>query len=640
MAELASSLQIGSMTLKNRTFMAPISLGHESKDGSPSEVQQAYWLERAKGGVGCLILDATTVDPATPYLGNTLCFRDEEVIAKHKAFTDKVHEYGAKVIPQITHPGPESISSFFGVPPMAPSEYRNSMYQQARALAKEELPAIVNMYAEASLHAKEAGYDGIELHSAHGYMLLGAFLSPLRNKRDDEYGGSLMNRARLLIEVIDAIKAKCGKEFPIVLRISGDEKLPGGNTVEDIKTLVPILIEHGIDAFEISGGAQYEMPNKIMPSHGEPQAVNLEQAMAIKEVSSVPVITVGKINTPELARTLIEEDKVDGLVIGRALLADSEFVSKTIEHRDEDISPCVSCLVGCVGQQSKRLPGSCAINPFVGREAIWQITPAENPKKVAIIGGGIGGMAAAKVLAQRGHKVDIYEKSNKLGGQINLACIPPHKEDLAKWIIYLETQLKKLNVTVHLGEEMDAAKVNALDCDEIIVATGSNPMALSEGENVCTAHAFLNGDVKIPSGKVLVVGGGMVGMETAETLFARKEGDLSVVIIEMASAIGAGLAPANLVPAMGRLKQLDVTMMCETKLVKFDGSNADVEVKEESQTLEGFTHVIYAVGSKENAGLYEAIKDCGKTIHIIGDAHKVGQALDAVAEGTEVALQI
>ena len=403
---------------------------------------------------------------------------------------------------------------------------------------------------------------------------------------------------------------------------------------------MPILIEHGIDAFEISGGAQYEMPNKIMPSHGEIQAVNLEQAVAIKAVSTVPVLLVGKINAPELARTLIEEDKVDGLVIGRALLADPEFVTKTIEHRDDEICPCVGCLVGCVGQQSKRLPGSCAINPFVGREGTWKLTPAEQKKKVAVIGGGIGGMAAAKVLAQRGHIVDIYEKSDRFGGQINIASIPPYKEDLTKWIQYLENQLKKWDVNVHLNEEMDAAKVKALDCDEIIVATGSTPIAFSTGHNVCTAHEFLKGEMKVPSGKVLVVGGGMVGMETTETLFERKEGDLSVVMIEMASSVGAGLAPANLVPAMTRLKQLDVIMMCDTKLVRLDGSNAEVEVKEETQTLESFTHVIYAVGSKVNDALYEAVKDCGKPVHIIGDAHKVGQALDAVAEGTEVALQI
>ena len=293
MAKLFSEFTIGSMTMKNRTFMAPMSLGYGNPGGVPGEEQQAYWLARAKGGVGCIITDATSVDPNTPYLGNTLCFRDEESIAGYKAFTDKIHAYGAKIIPQITHPGPESISSFFGVTPVSSSGYKNSMRQDTRALEIEELPPIIEQYANASFQAKQAGFDGIELHCAHGYMLLGSFLSPLRNTRTDEYGGSLMNRARLLLEVVDAIKAKCGKEFPIILRMSGSEKVPGGNTVEDMMELVPVLIEHGIDAFEISGGSQYEVPHKIMPSHGEEAGANVEEAVRIKSVSTVPVILVG-----------------------------------------------------------------------------------------------------------------------------------------------------------------------------------------------------------------------------------------------------------------------------------------------------------------------------------------------------------
>lgn len=253
-SKLFQPLQISTMKLRNATFMAPMSLGYESSDGCVNERMQEYWLERARGGVGCIILDALSVDPSVPYLGNTLCFRNEEAIASYKAFTDKIHEAGACIIPQITHPGPESISAFMGIPPLASSVYVNSMGQKTREVKLEELPHIIEQYANASLQAKQAGFDGIELHCAHAYMLLGSFLSPMRNKRCDAYGGSLDNRARLLFEVIDAIKAACGKDFPIILRMSGDEKDAQGNTVEDMCYLVPKLIEHGIDAFEISGG--------------------------------------------------------------------------------------------------------------------------------------------------------------------------------------------------------------------------------------------------------------------------------------------------------------------------------------------------------------------------------------------------
>lgn len=640
MAKLFSELKIGSMTLKNRTFMAPVTLGYDGPDGVPTECETAYWSERAKNEVGCIICDVTSVDPNVPYLGNTLCFKNEESIAKHKEFTDKIHSYGAKVIPQISHPGPESISCFFGVTPVAPSDYLNTMYQPVRALKKEELPDIIAKYAQASYNAKLAGYDGIELHAAHGYMLLGAFLSPLRNKREDEYGGSLMNRARLLFEVIDAIKAKCGKDFPIILRISGSEKIEGGNKVEDLKTLVPHLIAHGIDAFEISGGSQYELPNKIMPSHGENPATNLAEAKEIKKISSVPVLLVGKINRPQLALDVVESGDVDGIVIGRALLADPTFVLKTKEGRFSEIAPCVGCLVGCVGEQSKRLPGSCVMNPFVGKESVLKVTLADTKKKVLVVGGGIGGMAAARMLAIRGHDVTLFEKSDKLGGQINLAKIPPHKEEMGDWITYMHEECIRLKVKVELHHNVDKEEIIKSDYDTIIMATGSYPQVLSKEGNTCSAHAYLNHEMQISSGKVLIVGGGMVGLETAETLYARTNDAISVVLIEMAQRVGENVGAGNLVPMMQRLKSKGLNIMCETKLIDIKDSNVIVEVKGENQILENFTHVIYAIGSKPNNELYEEVKDCGKDIRIIGDANQVGQALEAVRQATLVALEI
>lgn len=640
MPKLFSELKIGSMTIKNRTFMAPMSLGYGNPDGVPGEEQQAYWLARAKGGTGCIITDATSVDPNTPYLGNTLCFRDENSIARYREFTDKIHDCGAKIIPQITHPGPESISSFFGVTPVSSSGYKNSMWQDTRALNIEEFPAIIEQYAHASSQAKQAGFDGIELHCAHGYMLLGSFLSPLKNTRSDEYGGSLMNRARLLIEVIDAIKAKCGTEFPIILRMSGSEKIPGGNTVEDMMELVPVLIEHGIDAFEISGGSQYEMPNKIIPSHGEKAGTNVEEAVRIKSVSTVPVIVVGKINTPELAETLIEEEKVDAVVLGRALLADPEFVNKIQEgHRDE-IAPCAGCLVGCVGEQNKRKPASCVINPFAGKESRLSVEPAENPKKVLVVGGGIGGMAAARMAALRGEDVTLYEKEEKLGGQILLASIPPYKESLMKWIRYLEKELQRLGVKIEQNHPVNADEIRNSGYDAVLLANGSLPVMPEEGENICTAHQLLGGEKEIHEGNVLIVGGGMVGLETAEYLDSVKKGSLSLTVIEMKNTMGEGMGPANLVPAMARLKGIGVNLMTETRLVSVSGDTVRLVTAGAEKELSGFTHIVYAVGSRPDAGLYDAVKDCGKEIYLIGDAKETGQALQAVADGTAAAMAL
>lgn len=633
MTTLFDELQIGSMILKNRTFMAPMSLGYGDQTGIPTLQEQAYWLERAKGEVGCIITDATSVDPNTPYLGNTLCFRSEESIVEYKKFTDKIHEYGTKIIPQITHPGPESISSFFGVTPISSSGYLNSMYQKTRELKVEEIPNIISMYANTSYQAKQAGFDGIELHCAHGYMLLGSFLSPLKNKRTDEYGGDLMHRARLLFEVIEAIKSKCGAEFPIILRMSGSEKIAGGNTVENMLQLIPELEKRGVDAFEISGGSQYELPNKIMPSHGEECATNLKEALRIKEISHIPVLLVGKINEAKLARSLVEEEKVDGIVLGRALLADADFVKKVKEGKDCQIAPCTGCLAGCVGQQTKRLCGTCVINPFCGHEIEMKIEPSTSNKKIMVIGGGIGGLSAARMCALRGLDVEIFEKSNVLGGQINLASKIAPKKEMHKWIEYLENECQRLHIPVHLNHEVKVDDVNSFDV--VLVCNGSIPK--KPNENAYTAHDILGDKVDV-HGNVLVVGGGMVGVEASEYI-CEKHPDAHVTILEMKKNIDDGESPANLVSTMTRIQTLPITALTETKLVSVE-DGVVVEKAGETQNLGKFDFIIYATGSKPDSSLYEAIREIGKETYLFGDASSVVQALEAVRDGVNIALKL
>lgn len=633
MTTLFDELQIGSMILKNRTFMAPMSLGYGDQTGIPTLQEQAYWLERAKGEVGCIITDATSVNPNTPYLGNTLCFRSEESIVEYKKFTDKIHEYGTKIIPQITHPGPESISSFFGVTPISSSGYLNSMYQKTRELKVEEIPNIISMYANTSYQAKQAGFDGIELHCAHGYMLLGSFLSPLKNKRTDEYGGDLMHRARLLFEVIEAIKSKCGAEFPIILRMSGSEKIAGGNTVENMLQLIPELEKRGVDAFEISGGSQYELPNKIMPSHGEECATNLKEALRIKEISHIPVLLVGKINEAKLARSLVEEEKVDGIVLGRALLADADFVKKVKEGKDCQIAPCTGCLAGCVGQQTKRLCGTCVINPFCGHEIEMKIEPSTSNKKIMVIGGGIGGLSAARMCALRGLDVEIFEKSNVLGGQINLASKIAPKKEMHKWIEYLENECQRLHIPVHLNHEVKVDDVNSFDV--VLVCNGSIPK--KPNENAYTAHDILGDKVDV-HGNVLVAGGGMVGVEASEYI-CEKHPDAHVTILEMKKNIDDGESPANLVSTMTRIQTLPITALTETKLVSVE-DGVVVEKAGETQNLGKFDFIIYATGSKPDSSLYEAIREIGKETYLFGDASSVAQALEAVRDGVNIALKL
>ncbi|MFR3822572.1 MULTISPECIES: FAD-dependent oxidoreductase [Hungatella] len=643
-SRLLEELKIGSMTVKNAVFMAPMSLGYESPDGTVNETMQEYWLARARGGVGCIITDALSVDPDVPYLGNTLCFRNEESIASYRRFTDRIHEYGTKIIPQITHPGPESVSVFRGIPPVASSVYLNSMAQRTRAVTLEEIPGIIQKYAKGAYDARRAGFDGIELHCAHAYMLLGSFLSPMRNKRTDRYGGSLDNRARLLCEVLDAIREACGPDFPVILRMSGSERDEQGNTLEDMKYLVPVLERHGVAAFEISGGTQYERCNKIIPCHGEVQGVNVPEAEALHEAASVPVIVVGKINEPRFAGYLVDSGKVDGVVLGRALIADPDFVNKMEAGDYEGIAPCAACAIGCVGEQTKRHPASCVINPAAGREKELELTAAEQPKRVVIVGGGIGGMACARAFAVRGHEVVLLEREMELGGQMRLACIPPHKQELSKWIVYLEHELERLSVDVRLNTAADRAVIDGLAPEVLILATGAKemlpPVPGIDPEQAVTAWQVLSGETVIPGGNVLVVGGGMVGCEICEYLMHQKRGSLHITMIEMADEIGAGMVVNNRVPTMIRLNRPEITMMTGTKLMSVNGSDVTVERHGVQETFGGFTHVIYACGARPARALFDELKEAYPEAVLIGDASQPAQALEAVRQAVETAVRL
>lgn len=647
--KLFTPIRIGSMEVKNRIVMAPMTTNWAPDDGTISQKMIDYWEERAKGGVGLIIFEAVTIDAAFPYIIRTVGLWDDNLIPSFKRFVDGMHAHGAKVAPQISHPGPESFSWLKGVQPVGPSPVVCKTHGQVcRELTLEEIKTIVGQYGEAARRAREAGCDAMELHAAHSYMLAGSFLSPLRNKRTDAYGGTIDGRLRFLREVMESIRAKAGPDFPVILRISGDEHLPGGRDILDSQYIAPKLVAAGVDAFHISGGVVPDVFWRILPCLGTPPGLNVPAAAAVKEAVDVPVMVVGRINDPQLAEDILVKGYADMVVMGRALLADPELPNKAREGSIEDIAPCTSCGQGCLRTQLTYEPMTCVINPAVGREKEMVITPAAKQKKVLVIGGGPGGLEAARVSALRGHKVMLWEKASKLGGQINLAAIPPMKQELSKWIIYLSTQVKKAQVKVELNKEATPELIEKEKPDVVIVATGGKPLTPAipgvEGKKVVTANEVLEGKLAISRGKVLVIGGGMVGCEIADMLadtgYNQTTGSVPVTIVEMLADIGLDVIPQTRMLLLPRLREKGVEVITSATVREFLEDGVIIIKDGQEETIRGMDFIILACGTESVDELSAKIKDKVPEVYVIGDAKAPRKALEAIAEAAEIAREI
>ena len=642
---LFDPLRIGAMDVKNRLVMAPMGTNLASLEGKVTPSLVSYYQARARGGVGLIITDDTTITSSAIYHPHGLRLDQDPLIQSWKELTQAVHVYGAKIAPQLVHPSFNAPSVFSGVQPVAASPIPSRRFREIpRELTAEEIREIVRQFGEASRRAQEAECDAVQIHCAHMHHLLGGFLSPLYNKRTDTYGGSLEGRLRLPLEVIQHIRSKVGPGFPILVRISGDEFLPGGQSLEESKQIASLLVEGGVDAIQVSAGTGNNFW-VVVPPTGSPEAPNAFLAEQIKKEVNVPIICVGRIHHPWAAENLLRSGKADMVAMGRALVADPELPNKAARGDWDEIAPCVGdsmCLTYV--QMEERI--RCLINPMAGREEEGPIPPAAIAKNVLVIGGGPAGMEAARVAAMRGHRVTLIERASKLGGQLLVASFPPMKQEYTCLIQYLSHQVKKAGVKVELNREADLALVSSLRPETIIVATGAVPFIPRDipgfnRECVLTAWEVLAGR-SLVGPKVVVVGGGKVGCETADFI-AHPADDLTpkgnqVTIIELQENIALDEKSMARSLLIRRLKEKGVGIILGGKVIEIlpDGVKYVKEGREEA--LRGMNHVVLAIGAvSENTW---AQRITGIPTFVIGDAKHPRNALESIAEGWEIGRKI
>ncbi len=630
-----SSIQIRDMKLKNRIILPAMGTRMADENGAITDKLIAYHAARAKGGCGLNIVEVAAVHtPSAP--AHFISISEDHLVEGHKKLTDAIHKNGGKAGIQLWQ-GSIAVSMDPKAQVLVVSDMNAGAYT-LKEITKEQIQEIVVCYGKAAARAVKAGYDCLEFHLAHNY-LPHSFLSAGFNHRKDEYGGSFENRCKFPLEVIDELRRNMPEGMPLFIRIGAqDDMLENGLTIEDVIRFCNIAKKHGVDVLDVSRGnivtaaSMYEVPPIDVPN-----GFNIENAAKIRKETGMLTIGVGRINTAELAEEILSQDKVDMVVMGRAQLADPEFANKAQEGKTDEIVHCVGCNQGCYDGFCDVVNHphiTCLRNPMIGHEAEYDLSKTKTPKKVWIIGGGMAGMEAAKVLQERGHEVTLFEAADKLGGEFLLAGEAPGKAEMKAAAMEMAAQVEKL-VSVHKNTKVDAQKLENADVDAVIVAVGSSPIMIHlEGIDKLfhvSATEVLRHEVR-PKGKVAVIGGGLVGLETADTLATD---GCDVTVLEMKDSIGSDLGTLRKIAVMMKMQQLQVKLLPNSKVCKFTEDGIVLE----DGSLIPCNCAVFAVGFAANDShtLVDVCEQKQIPCHVIGDAKSARRAIDAIAEGFEVA---
>lgn len=660
-SKLFSPIKIGSITIKNRFAMAPMGpLGLADANGGWNQRGIDYYVERAKGGTGLIITGVTffdqVVEKQDPTTVPNPLYKPVNFVKTSREMTERIHAYGSKIFLQLSGGfGRVTIPTNVGdIPPIAPSAIPHRWLDKTcRAITVDEIHAIVKQFGEAAFHAKRAGFDGVQIHAVHEGYLIDQFAISMFNQRTDEYGGSLENRLRFAKEIVEEIKKTCGDDFPVTLRFSlksmikdwrvgalpGEDFEEKGRDTEEGLKAAKLLESYGYDALDTDVGT-YDAWWWNHPPMYQKKGLYREYCKMVKEVVDIPVFCAGCMDNPDMALEAIENGECDVIDLGRPLLADPDYCNKLRCGKITQIRPCISCHEGCMGRVASYSLLNCAVNPQAARERVNAYEPILKKKKVLIVGGGVAGCEAARVLAIRGHQPVVYEKGSRLGGNLIPGGAPDFKEDdiaLADWYT---NELNRLGVHVHLNTELNEEEIKAMDYDTVILATGSKPKVFSLGDD---SHTYTAEQVllkqKDAGKKTVVVGGGLVGCETA--LWLAQNG-IHVTIVEALDkvmAVNGPLCAANKEMLEALLPFNGVEIITGAKVTEFANGEVKVDTKEGSKTIMSDS-VILSVGYKEENTLYNNLQFDIPDLYLLGDAKKVSNIMYAIWDAFEVANHI